>query len=130
MSPSNPLDSCSHSAPLECVSVILPTTRHLSLPCPPLPAPPPTSPSLSLFLTLFTTKLTHTLSQTTVMPALTFHVVDAFTRTAFRGNPAAVMIFSDTEEDEKLSKDDELMQNIAAEVRAAPFEPFRRRADR
>jgi predicted PhzF superfamily epimerase YddE/YHI9 len=54
------------------------------------------------------------------MPAaLIFHTVDAFTTRAFTGNPAAVIVFSDSAEDEALANDEELMQNIAAEVRKA-----------
>ncbi|GAA5883210.1 hypothetical protein JCM8547_006218, partial [Rhodosporidiobolus lusitaniae] len=46
--------------------------------------------------------------------SLLFHTVDAFTSTAFAGNPAAVIVFSDSDEDEALSKGD-LPQKLAAE---------------
>ncbi|BGP34916.1 hypothetical protein JCM10296v2_006740 [Rhodotorula toruloides] len=48
-----------------------------------------------------------------------FQTVDASTSTPFSGNPAAVLIFSSSPEDQQLAKDDALMQKIAAEFNLA-----------
>ncbi|BGP03017.1 hypothetical protein NBRC10513v2_006743 [Rhodotorula toruloides] len=48
-----------------------------------------------------------------------FQTVDAFTSSPFSGNPAAVLIFTSSPEDQQLAKDDDLMQKIAAEFNLA-----------
>ncbi|BGP10931.1 hypothetical protein JCM10049v2_006825 [Rhodotorula toruloides] len=48
-----------------------------------------------------------------------FQTVDAFTSSPFSGNPAAVLIFTSSTEDQTLAKDDDLMQKIAAEFNLA-----------
>ncbi|BGP19595.1 hypothetical protein JCM10213v2_007690 [Rhodosporidiobolus nylandii] len=49
------------------------------------------------------------------MPPLPYTIVDAFSPSPFGGNPASVLIFGDSEADQKLAGDEKLMQQIAAE---------------
>jgi PAS domain-containing protein len=48
-----------------------------------------------------------------------FQTVDAFTSSPFRGNPAAVLRFGSSPEEQALARDDDLMQKIAAEFNLA-----------
>ncbi|GAA6036413.1 hypothetical protein JCM8097_001708 [Rhodosporidiobolus ruineniae] len=48
-----------------------------------------------------------------------FHTVDAFTSRPFSGNPAAVLVFSDSEEDQRRAGDDDKNQLVAAEFNLA-----------